>query len=127
MAGATPAAGAERQAGGAPRQSAASEDRKNTARSIGRARNVGVFHGLRHPPGMGPSHTASKIQNLIQNFRLAIVVAPYSAGAGSYTSYELNRVAVEYMNHLPGTSDWPRELGGGRVREPRGVAVSGDL
>mmetsp|Transcript_10498 Transcript_10498/g.29874 ORF Transcript_10498/g.29874 Transcript_10498/m.29874 type:complete len:175 (-) Transcript_10498:11-535(-) len=45
----------------------------------------------------------------------------------SYNSYELNRIAVDEMNHVPGVVDWPPDMGGGHVGEPEGVVVSGDI
>eukprot|EP00873_Tetraselmis_striata_P023569 jgi/Tetstr1/443833/TSEL_003287.t1 len=45
----------------------------------------------------------------------------------TYNSFELNRLAVDAMNHLPGEQDWEEAMGGGPVVEPAGLVVSGDL
>lgn len=45
----------------------------------------------------------------------------------SYSSYDLNRAVVEELNHLPGSVEWPPSMGGGRVEEPAGVTLSGDI
>ena len=45
----------------------------------------------------------------------------------SYSSYELNRIVVEDINHLPGSVQWPDAMGGGTVEEPVGVIMTGDL
>lgn len=37
-----------------------------------------------------------------------------------------NRLTIERMNELPGT-EWPERLGGGKIGQPRGVLVLGDL
>jgi hypothetical protein len=37
-----------------------------------------------------------------------------------------NRLTIERMNELPG-AEWPEKLGGGKIRQPRGVLVLGDL
>ena len=49
-------------------------------------------------------------------------------GANKTSSYTKNIWAINEMNSLPGSAtQWPAELGGGRVLEPAGVTVSGDL
>ena len=48
-------------------------------------------------------------------------------GVNHTTSFTKNLWAINEMNALPGSGQWPSSLGGGPVLPPAGVTISGDL